>query len=67
MPPTSHYRRSIPAWAGEPLTRIGALFLNGVYPRVGGGTTLPKTAVIASTGLSPRGRGNHGGGKAVAK
>ena len=51
-------RRSIPAWAGEPgpgrQTRPGP----GVYPRVGGGTGLPRRPPRRPAGLSPRGRGN---------
>ena len=31
----------------------------GVYPRVGGGTSLECIVTILSEGLSPRGRGNH--------
>ena len=52
--------RSIPAWAGEPGRIAGSTTPSGVYPRVGGGTTvkdLPKGRLI---GLSPRGRGNLG-------
>ena len=32
--------RSIPAWAGEPLSRKGRLETYSVYPRVGGGTPI---------------------------
>ena len=51
--------RSIPAWAGEP-KRSGYSGKNHrVYPRVGGGTQLRKTARKRIWGLSPRGRGNR--------
>ena len=54
-------RRSIPAWAGE--TMRGAFGGIGaeVYPRVGGGNVADQAVVIASGGLSPRGRGKRAG------
>ena len=49
---------SIPAWAGEPQF-TGWLQVNArVYPRVGGGTLASPAVSAASSGLSPRGRGN---------
>ena len=50
---------SIPAQAGEPSTRTDVGSLKGVYPRAGGGTSLPVPPVIVKTGLSPRRRGNQ--------
>ena len=52
---------SIPAWAGEPMPRTVALFMIGVYPRVGGGTNQRVIPVPSAVGLSPRGRGNQNG------
>ena len=50
---------SIPAWAGEPCPG-SLLWLSGpVYPRVGGGTVITRPYWTVSSGLSPRGRGNH--------
>ena len=49
---------SIPAWAGEPSLRRLRPLMHWVYPRVGGGTSAATPGVAASTGLSPRGRGN---------
>ena len=53
------YRRSIPAWAGEPIMIIVLNRLVTVYPRVGGGTIVSNTIPPSLGGLSPRGRGNH--------
>ena len=53
--------RSIPAWAGEPPTRIRTWRLKQVYPRVGGGTEMPSPSAPPHRGLSPRGRGNRHG------
>ena len=50
--------RSIPAWAGEPLSDIGVDASQQVYPRVGGGTRDYKRTWNTRNGLSPRGRGN---------
>ena len=49
---------SIPAWAGEPELDAVVFDALGVYPRVGGGTTVPTPAGTSWNGLSPRGRGN---------
>ena len=51
-------RRSIPAWAGEPLSLVRLWAEIPVYPRVGGGTVFTFAANAVVTGLSPRGRGN---------
>ena len=50
---------SIPAWAGEPVSLASRFPPIGVYPRVGGGTHSWAGRLRASSGLSPRGRGNH--------
>ena len=50
--------RSIPAWAGEPPSRMSSPAAVSVYPRVGGGTTSTLRRRQAAPGLSPRGRGN---------
>ena len=52
--------RSIPAWAGEPLTPYSCPFRIWIYPRVGGGTCPVATWPSCRCGLSPRGRGNQG-------
>ena len=65
--------RSIPAQAGEPLLDRGrgsipaqaaCIAASRVYPRAGGGTIRPASAVLhgrrGSRGLSPRRRGNRG-------
>ncbi len=51
--------RSIPAWAGEPGGLGYALAEGGVYPRVGGGTSVLRSSSPLRGGLSPRGRGNR--------
>ena len=51
--------RSIPAWAGEPITPLPADWTEMVYPRVGGGTGCSENGEQQKYGLSPRGRGNH--------
>ena len=53
-------RRSIPAWAGEPVFRTKCPSpQTAVYPRVGGGTRRAlHRGQPARLGLSPRGRGN---------
>ena len=50
--------RSIPAWAGEPLSRGAARTTVRVYPRVGGGAGSSRGRRRTSAGLSPRGRGS---------
>ena len=52
--------RSIPACAGEPFDGIGRELLQGVYPRVCGGTGLSDALQKSKQGLSPRVRGNQG-------
>ena len=54
--------RSIPAWAGEPISLPRTDRQPGVYPRVGGGTRLRRLQARLEAGLSPRGRGNRAGG-----
>ena len=49
---------SIPACAGEPWELELPALPAGVYPRVGGGTTLRAPVMIVKAGLSPRVRGN---------
>ena len=56
VPPST--RGSIPAYAGEPLTRKQSGLYMGVYPRVCGGTKQIARAVLLPCGLSPRMRGN---------
>ena len=50
--------RSIPASAGEPPSSALGACARRVYPRECGGTALPDGRAAASTGLSPRVRGN---------
>ena len=52
---------SIPAWAGKPCPSLQSCSTFGVYPRVGGETNARKRTNRASSGLSPRGRGNPSG------
>ena len=54
--------RSIPARAGETPPEETRTFTPTVYPRTGGGNTLPMSLVVATTGLSPHGRGKRRGG-----
>ena len=54
-----HSGRSIPACAGEPARRAHPRPALWVYPRVCGGTGSSLAARSASSGLSPRVRGNH--------
>ena len=49
--------RSIPAWAGETCHSIPCPYALPVYPRVGGGNSMPQSFAIPESGLSPRGRG----------
>ena len=51
--------RSIPAWAGEPISESRLTSLTWVYPRVGGGTLRTGLQLGGAQGLSPRGRGNR--------
>ena len=56
---------SIPAWAGETLAEVLHHLPSRVYPRVGGGNLTSSPLRVALRGLSPRGRGKPGPGKAV--
>ena len=58
---TAALERSIPAWAGEPLSEQRQADVPRVYPRVGGGTSPGTGWWSRRWGLSPRGRGNHTG------
>ncbi len=49
--------RSIPAWAGETISREEGRMATGVYPRVGGGNQRICMSSPHPYGLSPRGRG----------
>ena len=51
--------RSIPACTGEPGRRAALFTGKGVYPRVYGGTRLPRNPGMCGPGLSPRVRGNR--------
>ena len=53
------WRRSIPAWAGEPNCGIRPANKKSVYPRVSGGTIRDFVHAHRVGGLSPRGRGNQ--------
>ena len=59
-PTPSAEARSIPAWAGQPVTVSPGIVISKVYPRVGGATIIPMTRNPTKQGLSPRGRGNLG-------
>ena len=50
--------RSIPAWAGEPLTAGRTAAASGVHPRVGGGAIHSTGRRGSPDGPSPRGRGS---------
>ena len=52
------HRRSIPAWAGKPLSAAFASASTAVHPRVGGETDRSTVATALTRGPSPRGRGN---------
>ena len=54
----SRSRRSIPAYAGEPIVDLNEILLVRVYPRVCGGTEGLAPRRLAVWGLSPRMRGN---------
>ena len=56
---THRRQRSIPACAGEPPRRSPRACPPSVYPRVCGGTRLPRRPVSPIHGLSPRVRGNR--------
>ena len=58
--------RSIPASAGEPLGVAVLKCQRRVYPRECGGTFTARFTGIAEAGLSPRVRGNQGGGERAA-
>ena len=57
--PARRLRGSIPACAGEPLLPESPVRSRQVYPRVCGGTGKAVCRAAASTGLSPRVRGNR--------
>ena len=59
-PRRQRQNRSIPAWAGKPMTARSARARSKVYPRVGGETAAATPTTNRNRGLSPRGRGNHG-------
>ena len=52
-------RRSIPAWAGEPLAATGFDPMHEVHPRVGGGASVRHVCDALLYGPSPRGRGSR--------
>ena len=52
-------RRSIPACAGEPFEAGALARVQGVYPRVCGGTAAYQPQLLRRSGLSPRVRGNR--------
>ena len=52
-----HFKRSIPAWAGETVSPTSAAASMRVYPRVGGGNRRYRCRAGHMQGLSPRGRG----------
>ena len=54
--------RSIPAYAGEPVSGNGGGGGGGVYPRVCGGTVSVWSRISGRRGLSPRMRGNRTAG-----
>ena len=51
--------RSIPAWAGKPITSRVAITAVTVHPRVGGETCASRAVMVSIAGPSPRGRGNR--------
>ena len=57
--PSSGWKRSIPACAGEPGAVIPPVADPAVYPRVCGGTVRTKSLESSIRGLSPRVRGNR--------
>ena len=56
--PKAQPARSIPACAGEPANGRSSDLVYQVYPRVCGGTLASMAALMRSSGLSPRVRGN---------
>ena len=52
-------QRSIPAWAGKPLSGRPCAACTGVHPRVGGETDVAIDYLSPDVGPSPRGRGNR--------
>ena len=61
------FPRSIPACAGEPIRAAVCGSCARVYPRVCGGTPPKPSVRLPSLGLSPRVRGNRGGGIAPVR
>ena len=57
--PVANAKGSIPACAGEPITRGRSPGQPGVYPRVCGGTRTALSHPESASGLSPRVRGNQ--------
>ena len=51
-------QRSIPAWAGEPVSRSLSATRGQVHPRVGGGASSLTAVRYVVSGPSPRGRGS---------
>ena len=58
-PPSGAAAGSIPACAGEASAHALATYFTTVYPRVCGGSTIPKRLVTLVLGLSPRVRGKR--------
>ena len=50
--------RSIPAHAGQPISRVTVVPVSSVYPRACGATSVTDASASPHTGLSPRMRGN---------
>ena len=59
--------RSIPAYAGEPVSAEITALRPRVYPRVCGGTAAGGWDTLAPAGLSPRMRGNQSGAPTPAE
>ena len=49
--------RSIPAYAGDPITAIAPIYCHRVYPRLRGGSRQSAAAAVGGSGLSPPTRG----------
>ena len=62
-PANGQQHRSIPAWAGQPSPDGSWEYSQRVYPRVGGASVYAHRIPYLTPGLSPRGRGNRGGGR----
>ena len=60
QPGRRHVVKGLPAWAGKPKRLPSFTASCWVYPRVGGETYDRLKDEYSLTGLSPRGRGNHG-------